>query len=303
MTTFIRAVPLLLVAACAMVAIACTVAQTGGGTRALPFPAKDPATAPLPADPALALSITYGDDVFNQTQVHAKRYVGNGLNCASCHIQGGQLAGAIPLVGVATLYPRTDSRSQGDIDLVQRVIGCFERSMAGTAPPLDSPELRGIVDYLNWISTGYTKGQVQTFSGLDKVPADKRIALGDLNRSYGQSLYTQFCISCHMRDGSGANNGSIPAVWGPNSFSDGAGLAQVYKLAEFIKTAMPFNRPGVLSWEDAQHIAAYIDSQPRPVFPRKASDWGGDVNLVPVDAVYYPNRYPTNPLSGEPNRY
>jgi cytochrome c len=43
--------------------------------------------------------------------------------------------------------------------------------------------------------------------------------------------------------------------------------------------------PGSLSDEDAQHVAAYITSQPRPVYPNKHLDY--TAAKVPVDAVYY----------------
>jgi|DewCreStandDraft_1066081.scaffolds.fasta_scaffold36462_1 cytochrome c len=57
---------------------------------------------------------------------------------------------------------------------------------------------------------------------------------------------------------------------------------------------MPANAPGSLTDEEAQQLAALIDGQPRPVFAGKAQDYPD--GQVPVDAVYYPQRYPRNPL-------
>ena len=87
-----------------------------------------------------------------------------------------------------------------------------------------------------------------------------------------------------------------PPLWGPRSFNDGAGVARIYTLAGFIRWAMPLGAGGTVSDADAQNIAAYIDSKPRPAFARKGGDYpdGGP----PVDAVYYASqreRRPTVP--------
>jgi cytochrome c len=48
---------------------------------------------------------------------------------------------------------------------------------------------------------------------------------------------------------------------------------------------MPYLDPGSLSDEEAQHVAAYINSQPRPHYPFKDRDY--PESRVPDDAVYY----------------
>jgi cytochrome c len=48
---------------------------------------------------------------------------------------------------------------------------------------------------------------------------------------------------------------------------------------------MPYLDPGSLSDADAQHVAAFITSQPRPRYPYKDRDYAG--GKAPVDAVYY----------------
>jgi cytochrome c len=58
---------------------------------------------------------------------------------------------------------------------------------------------------------------------------------------------------------------------------------------------MPYLNPGLLSDEQAQHIAAYITSQPRPRFPFKEMDYLKE--KIPVDAVYYTQLYSKNPLA------
>jgi cytochrome c len=59
----------------------------------------------------------------------------------------------------------------------------------------------------------------------------------------------------------------------------------VYTLAGIVRYSMPYLDPGSLSDEDAQHVAAFITSQPRPVYPFKNRDYSA--SKVPPDAVYY----------------
>jgi cytochrome c len=58
---------------------------------------------------------------------------------------------------------------------------------------------------------------------------------------------------------------------------------------------MPYNNPGLLSDQQAQHIAAFITSQQRPKFPFKEKDYLKE--KIPVDAVYYQQLYSQNPLT------
>jgi thiosulfate dehydrogenase len=51
---------------------------------------------------------------------------------------------------------------------------------------------------------------------------------------------------------------------------------------------MPYVTPGSLTDEEAQQIAAFITSKPRPTFPFKDRDYPKDP--VPADAVYYAKR-------------
>jgi thiosulfate dehydrogenase len=48
---------------------------------------------------------------------------------------------------------------------------------------------------------------------------------------------------------------------------------------------MPYLNPGSLTDEEAQQVAAFITSKPRPPYPFKARDYPG--SKVPADAVYY----------------
>ena len=67
-----------------------------------------------------------------------------------------------------------------------------------------------------------------------------------------------------------------------------AGAARVYTLAGIIRYAMPYLDPGSLTDEEAQQLAAFINSKPRPAYPFKAQDYSTE--KLPPDSVYYPRR-------------
>ena len=77
-------------------------------------------------------------------------------------------------------------------------------------------------------------------------------------------------------------------LWGPDSWNDGAGAARIYTLAGMIRYAMPYLNPGSLTDEEAQQIAAFINSMPRPEYPLKRFDYRQ--GRIPPDAVYYMSR-------------
>ena len=62
-------------------------------------------------------------------------------------------------------------------------------------------------------------------------------------------------------------------LWGDGSWNDGAGAARVYTLAGIIRYSMPYLNPGSLTDEEAQQVAAFITSKPRPRYPFKSRDY------------------------------
>jgi thiosulfate dehydrogenase len=113
-------------------------------------------------------------------------------------------------------------------------------------------------------------------------------------RRRAKRFTTDRCATCHGSDGQGVQIGDKIAgpLWGPRSWNDGAGAARVYTLAGMIRYSMPYLDPGNISDGDAQHVAAFINSKPRPAFPfkdsrlsrRKASGRRGVLHAA-VDAV------------------
>lgn len=108
--------------------------QTGGAQPAA-YPAL-PTDFPESLDQVVAL----GKEIFLNTKDHplSKPYVGNALNCTSCHLDGGTNLKALPLVGTATAFPAYSPREKAVITLQNRIGDCFMRSMNGVLPPLGS---------------------------------------------------------------------------------------------------------------------------------------------------------------------
>lgn len=77
---------------------------------------------------------------------------------------------------------------------------------------------------------------------------------------------------------------AIPALWGDTSFNIGAGMARLQTAAGFVKHNMPLGQGGTLTDEEAQNVAAYFTTKPRPDFRRKAQDW--PKGEKPSDARY-----------------
>jgi thiosulfate dehydrogenase len=256
---------------------------------------KDPARDPLPSDAHEAEQVRLGYAIVRDSRRNAGRFVGNDLACANCHLNAGQRDRGLPFVGVAGTFPQYRARDGRLISLQDRIADCFERSLNGTAPPFDSPEMMAVSAYITWLSHGMPVGESPAWRGKNSIARENLIPIERLDVAQGGALYQQQCAVCHGQDGQGVDlRVAKPGpLWGPGSWNDGAGAARVYTLAGYIRYAMPLTAPGSLTDEQAQLIAAFVNSHDRPAFALKAKDYpNGD---VPVDAVYYP-RYPENPL-------
>src|SRR5262245_59140061 len=76
--------------------------------KVAPFHAPDERTIP---EGPMGEAIRYGKIVVTETQTYAKTYVGNGLNCSSCHLDAGRRAYAAPWVGLWGVFPEYRSRN------------------------------------------------------------------------------------------------------------------------------------------------------------------------------------------------
>jgi len=205
--------------------------------------------------------------------------VGNRLRCVSCHMGDGLKADHMPFVGVYARFPQYRPRSATVEIIEDRINDCFERSMNGKALARDSRAMRDMVAYLAFLSYGIPVGaqvEGQGIPRIDPLP-------GDTVR--GREVFSATCTVCHGAAGQGTD--VAPPLWGPHSYNIGAGMARIRTAAAFIKIAMPFDKPGTLTPQQAYDVATYINTRARPDFARKAGDWpNGD----PPPDVAYPTK-------------
>ncbi|MGA3599459.1 c-type cytochrome [Lysinibacillus agricola] len=222
-------------------------------------------------------TILNGYELVNNTHVAADEYVGNQLSCTSCHAGAGNDEQAASLVGVTANYPQYIARSGDVVTIEERINGCMVRSMNGKKFDMNSEELEAMVSYFTYISEGVPIGAEREWAGTSTM---KNVPIPDITN--GEELYAQSCITCHAVDGSGTGANTGPALWGENSFNDGAGMARMSKMAGYIKTNMPIGAAGTLTDQDAADLAAYILSQDRPEWANHDKDWpnGGRPNDI-----------------------
>jgi thiosulfate dehydrogenase len=243
----------------------------------------------------LSEEIRRGFRLFTNTPGEAPKLAPGGMSCSNCHMNAGQREKSMPLVDVAGMFPEYNRRSARLFSLGDRITDCFLRSENTTGGQLSSdefpnptsPEVLAISAYLTWLSRGAAMGKNPSWRGQNTIQASALIPVDKLDPAKGEAIYADRCATCHGPDGQGVQIGDKIAgpLWGPRSWNDGAGAARVYTLAGMIRYSMPYLDPGNMTDADAQHLAAFIDSKPRPAFPFKDRDYR--VEKLPPDAVYY----------------
>jgi thiosulfate dehydrogenase len=261
---------------------------------------RNPLTSPALGASPLADQVRRGFRIFTDTPKEAARFTRSRMTCANCHLNAGQRDLALPVVGIAGMFPEYNKRAGRLISLNDRIVDCFMRSENGAGADWDKAggelpapaagEVLAVSAYLAWLSEGYTVGRSPAWRGRNTIAPATLIPLEKLSVAKGEDTYQQQCASCHGLDGQGVQIGDKKAgpLWGPDSWNDGAGAARVFTLAGMIRYAMPYLAPGTLSDEQAQELAAYITSKPRPAFVFKDRDYR--VDPLPPDAVYYSRR-------------
>ena len=248
--------------------------------------------------------VRWGYRLFMSTPAETPRLTPSGMSCGNCHLNAGQRELALPLVGSAGMFPEYNRRAGRDFTLEDRIVGCFMRSQNATdgaptegevgelpigrvAPAPDMEEIVALAAYIRWLSRDHADGESPPWRRRNRIPVAALIPLDQLDPQLGETLFIEHCVQCHGEDGQGVWIGDKKAgpLWGPLSWNDGAGAARVYTLAGIIRFMMPYLNPGVLSDEEAQQIAAFITSKPRPEYPYKNQDYQTEPR--PIDAVYY----------------
>ena len=256
---------------------------------------KNPLEDPSLDQSKLSEEIRWGFKLFTNTRAEAPRLTPGKMSCANCHLNAGQRERSLPLVGVAGMFPEYNRRLARLFSLGDRITDCFLRSQNSTGGSLSPDELPtpatrevlAISAYLTWLSRGSEMGASPWWRGQNAIPAEALIPVAQLDPSKGEAIFQERCTSCHGQDGQGVAVGDKKPgpLWGPDSWNDGAGAARVYTLAGIIRYAMPYLDPGQLSDEEAQQVAMFINSKPRPAYPFKDRDYL--VEKLPPDSVYY----------------
>jgi thiosulfate dehydrogenase len=221
----------------------------------------------------------------------------NGMNCDNCHLDAGTRAWGGSFGSVAALFPRYSDRRGSPETTNQRISDCFERSMNGRAPDSNSLEIKAMNAYILWVGKDVKKGEKPTGTGLEQLPYLERAA----DPSKGKMVFIQKCQTCHGANGDGQPDETgayqYPPLWGKHSYNTSAGLYRLSKFAGFVKHNMPYesdNPNEHLSNEEAWDLAAYVNSQPRPVRKFK-QDWPV-ISAKPVDVPEGPfaDSYPAS---------
>jgi thiosulfate dehydrogenase len=225
-----------------------------------------------PANPARAIPpgplgdvIRLGETLVEQTSTHplSKPYVGNALNCTSCHLDNGKDPNAASFIGVASAYPAWSPREKRVVTLEDRVLNCFMRSCNGVRPPLGSQASVAVTAYITWLSTDMPLRMNPSKPNGPRAVPPLAIAADKADPVRGEAIYAEKCASCHAKNGEGRKKN--PPVWGSRSYNQGAGLAQPIQLAAWLKVAMPLDDPD-LTEQEALDVAAFVDSHDRPAF-------------------------------------
>ncbi|MDE2084800.1 MAG: c-type cytochrome [Xanthomonadaceae bacterium] len=249
----------------ASVPVAAAAAGHGRGNAVKPVFSPPPESA-IPDD-AFGTMVREGERIFTHTRQYAGQYVGNDLDCGSCHLDAGRRADAMPLWGAWGMYPAY-RRKNGHVNtFAERLQDCFRFSMNGKAPPADSGVIVALSSYAYWLARGAPTGMKLVGAGYLDLRAPAQTP--DYRR--GEAVYGRDCALCHGADGSGQKAAGVfvfPPLWGPGAFNWGAGLQDVNTAAGFIKANMPFSRGGTLNNQDAWDVAYFMDAHERPQDPR-----------------------------------
>ncbi|GAB2907459.1 c-type cytochrome [Paralcaligenes ginsengisoli] len=225
-----------------------------------------PAADAIP-DGEFGKMVRKGQDIFLKTPEQAGQYVGNIMNCASCHMDAGRRKNASPLWAAYVLYPAYRAKNGHVNTLAERLQGCFRYSMNGAMPPADSETIVALESYMYWLAKGAPTGVKLAGQGFKSLPPPTQKA--DYTR--GQKVFQENCILCHAANGQGQSvEGRMvfPALWGDDSYNWGAGMHSVATAAAFIKANMPLSKGYSLTDQQAWDVAYFMNAHDRPQDPR-----------------------------------
>lgn len=217
-------------------------------------------TPPEDAPAELRGAVDFGYRILTETSKYAHPYAGNALQCTNCHFRGGMTDGGrnggVSLVGVGAKYPWFARDANSVVDLAERVNRCFRVSLNGKDLPAGGKEMVAVLTYLQWIGKGIPVYSRPDWLGVRDLPGSHAP-----DGHAGSGVFRMRCAMCHGEGGQGTL--VAPPVWGPGSFSTGAGMNRAPVLASFVYSNMPRGNP-LLTPAEAVNVAAFVTSQPRP---------------------------------------
>jgi thiosulfate dehydrogenase len=161
-----------------------------------------------------------------------------------------------------TCHPRPSGRDGKVADLKERIDGCMERSMNGRKLPRDGVEMNALVAYIKSLNDQWLATSLKLRVVLE--PPALRTPARAASLPAGETVFDTRCALCHGRDGQGLwasqdrRRGFVfPALWGDDSFNNGAGMGRVLTAARFIKARMPYGRPDRASSSRDMFLASF----------------------------------------------
>ena len=244
-----------------------------------------PPLSAIPAGPEGDV-IWQGLEIMTRTRAVAGAYVGDALDCASCHVDQGRRADSSPMWAAYVTYPKYRAKNHRVDSMSQRIQDCFRYSMNGKPPAADSAEMYALLAYFKWLAAGLPVGIDPKGAGYPKLPQPPQSP----DRARGATVYAENCVMCHDEDGAGrsARGAQVfPPLWGTHSYNWGAGMERVNNAAGFIRANMPYGLGGTLSLQQAWDVAAFMDSHARPQDPRFTGNLEETRKLYHASDSYY----------------
>src|SRR5262249_22033810 len=151
----------------------------------------DPLKQAIAGDAKLTDQIKWGYRIFVDTPREAPRFTGGTVSCTNCHLNAGQRERALPVVGVAGMFPEYNNRAARLTSLADRVVDCFLRSENATGrgeddlPSPTSKEVLAVNAYLSWLARGYTVGTSPPWRGRNAIAADRLTPIANVDLHAG----------------------------------------------------------------------------------------------------------------------
>ena len=287
-----------------IIAVFCIIAcnNSGPATKENTIPAKDtsvfvpPDTSTIPHD-QFGEMVRYGRELIVNTAHYigpdgtVGHYLGNKMNCSSCHVDAGTRPFGFNFFSTHARYPQYRGRENLVLNLGESINNCIERPHSGTPIPLDSKEMVAMECYMRWLSANVPINKhVKGDESLEIEFPDRQ---ADIQK--GAEIFAANCVSCHGKNGQGVFNFdssayTYPPLWGPSAYQDGSSPSRVVKLARFIKANMPDKiatwRKPFLTDEQCIDVAAFINDEqihPRPGKKNRAVPDYADTRMKAID--------------------